>query len=226
MLCLAPFVHCCNTIHSLFNRNPATLCWQSCLSRVGAALYCPNGRFKQTSPVLSPFLSSMSSGILSSTSAPSKGYLPASITQAFPAQMTVTQFLLAAIVFLHMVIAEDPVVDWTPYEPTFGIFGNFWDNANPRIQFSSKPGATCEEVFGNKARWVISACQSLPDGQYVRSGCFYNAQTGPTATGIYYMIAQTPCPNGMTKCGNYQSHTHWGTGTGSKYPQMHAQCSY
>ena len=136
--------------------------------------------------------------------------------------------LFVAVVFFGMVLAEefreDPVWNLNFYAPTFGMFGNFWDNGNPDYQPSSIPGATCDQVFGHNAEWIISACQSHPDGQYVRSGCFfqYDREDG-TGWSVNLMITETPCPKGTKYCGNFTKHRHYGDTF--DYPQMYARCS-
>lgn len=130
------------------------------------------------------------------------------------------KFLFVSFIFLGMVLAEDkPVVDWTPYEPTFGIFQYFW--TYEYLTHANGPGSTCDYVFQHDAEWVISACQYHPDGQYVRSGCYYK-----TDTGDHYRVMESPCPEGTNRCVNLQADSHWGEhwGHGTKYPQMYAHC--
>ena len=111
-------------------------------------------------------------------------------------------------------------LDWNKYNSTYNVFGDFWDDSNELFTSVDRPGATCADVYGHDAKWIISACQSPSDIPNVRSGCYWVTQIGEQSTDITFAIMQTPCPDGMWYCSNVEDDSLWQT-----LPRMHAQCS-
>lgn len=128
-------------------------------------------------------------------------------------------YLFAVVVFTGMITADNDF-NWGKYHETYNLFGNFWDDANPLFKAVDTPGATCGEVFGHNATWVISACRKISGVSLVRSGCFWGTQVDPVSWQNTYGILQSPCPNGMYYCKNVGDDSFF-----QVYPQMHAKCS-
>ena len=136
------------------------------------------------------------------------------------------KFLFVAISLLLVVLFDSvSAFNWDPYNPTYALFGDFWDNNNPRYNRSFRRGLTCQQYFGDDdAISVISACRAHSDGPWVRSGCYYMTDQGPgKPKQPHYGILETPCPAGMWHCNNVDSNSAWGTDPRKR--RMHAECS-
>ena len=133
--------------------------------------------------------------------------------------MTMKQLLLA---FLFIYTVSSKGFDWSPYHETFDLFrdpavpkSNFWTSPKTSLPGFRPTEATCITAFGNGAKTLISACQSYPNGIFVKVGCY-------SEDGNMYGVFLRSCPAGTVYCHNVPNEANdlWK----DKYRLMHADC--